>query len=98
MTGVPSQPGSWCEIGSDESVAAVETKGVDGSMLQEKVWWNADDKKLFRTLEHSESNPKGVLSKQVREISPDGKMYIAASAQKISDKSSASFTVILKRK
>ena len=95
ITGVPAQPGTWVELGG----SGVETKDAKGNPVIDKIWWNEEEKKLYRSLCHLENAPMSFAADvtQIREISDDDRLLVTAVLTRRKDGLSSGFKAVFKR-
>jgi hypothetical protein len=97
ITGVPAQPGAWVEMGQDKP--GTETKDPKGNPTIDKIWFNEEEKKLYRTLSAPPDAPTSWATDvvQIREITEDDKLVITATLTRRSDGKSGGFKAIFVR-
>lgn len=95
ITGTPAQPGTWVEVGGP----GVETKDPKGNPVIDKIWFNEDEKKLYRSLSAPKDAPVSWATDvvQIREITDDDKLVITATLTRRSDGKSGGFKAVFVR-
>jgi hypothetical protein len=95
LTGVPAHPGTWVEVGG----AGVETKDPKNNPIIDTIWFNEEEKKLYRKLSAPEGAPLSWATDviQIREITDDDKMIATATMTRRSDGKSCGFKAIFVR-
>ena len=95
ITGVPAQAGTWVELGG----AGSETKDNKGNAVIDKIWWNEEEKKLYRSISHLENAPLSYAADvlQIREITDDDRLIAQMTLTRRKDGLSAGFKAFFKR-
>jgi hypothetical protein len=97
ITGVPAQPGSWVEVGKDKAPAV--GKDPRGNPVLDTIWFNEEEKKLYRVLKSPQDVPKDAACEttQIREMTDDDKMIATVTCTRLKDNQTKGFKTIFVR-